>query len=75
MSGVGTAFRSPRRPSLMQRLGLRPRQHESDISYRARLYYSNSDTNSGTNSWEVYFVITRNVELDIAVSNILTNQP
>ena len=64
-SGVGTAFRPLRRPSLMQRLGLRPREHESDAkSYCARLYYSNS----GTNSWEVYFAIMWNLELHISVS-------
>ena len=64
-SGVGTAFRPLRRPSLIQRLGLRPRQHESDVKgYCARLYYSNS----GTNSWEVYFAIMWNLELHISVS-------
>ena len=65
MSGVGTAFRPLRRPSLIQRLGLRPRQHESDAkSYCARLYYSKS----GTNSWEVHFAIMCNLELHISVS-------
>ena len=64
-SGVGTAFRPLHRPSLIQRLGLRPRQCESDAkSYCARLYYSNS----GTNSWEVYFAIMWNLELHISVS-------
>ena len=64
-SGVGTAFRPLHRPSLMQRLGLRPREHESDAkSYCARLYYSNS----GNNSWEVYFAIMWNLELHISVS-------
>ena len=64
-SGVGLAFRPLHRPSLIQRLGLRPRQHESDAkSYCARLYYSKS----GTNSWEVYFAIMWNLELHISVS-------
>ena len=64
-SGFGTASQSRPHPSLMQRLSRRPRQHESDAkSYCARLYYSNS----GTNSWEVYFVISWDLELHIAVS-------
>ena len=63
-SGVGTAFRSLRRPSLIQRLGRRARQHESDAkSYCARLYYSSS----GIHSWEVYFAITWDLELHIKV--------
>ena len=33
-------------------------------SYCARIYYSSS----GTNSWEVYFVITRNLDLHLSVS-------
>ena len=65
MSGVGTAFRPLRRPSLMQRRGLKPRQHESDAKrYCALLYYSNS----GTNSWEVYFAISWDMDLHIDVS-------
>ena len=64
-SGLGTAFRSLRRPSLIQRLSRRPRQHESDAkSYCARLYYSSS----GIHSWEVYFAIMWNLELHITVS-------
>ena len=53
-SGVGVAFQT-----VMQWLGLKHAR-----SYSARLYYSNS----GTNSWEVYFVIMWNLELHIAVS-------
>ena len=64
-SGVGTAFRPLRRPSLVQRFSRRPRQHESAAkSYCARLYYSKS----GTNSWEVYFAIMWNLDLHINVS-------
>ena len=66
-SGVGTAFRPLHRPSFVQRLSLRARQHESDAkSYCARLYYSKSGTNSC--NWEVYFAIMWNMELHIAVS-------
>ena len=67
-SGVGIASRTPRRPSLMQRLAQRRRQGESEISnvksYCARLYYRSS----GILSWEVYFAIMWNLELYIAVS-------
>ena len=69
-SGLGVASRSPRRPSLMQRLVRRRPQDESEISnvksYCARLYYRSS----GILSWEVYFVIMWNLELHIAVSLI-----
>ena len=61
-SGIGTAFQSTRRQSLMQRLGLRTRQHAK--TYTARLYYSRT----GTNSWDIYFAITWNLELHITVS-------
>ena len=65
MSGLAISSQPLRRPSLMQRLGLKPRQHESDAKrYCALLYYSNS----GTNSWEVYFAISWDMELHIAVS-------
>ena len=57
MSGLGTAFQSSRWPF--------SRDHETDAkSYCARIYYSSS----GTNSWEVYFVIMRNLDLHISVS-------
>ena len=53
-SGVGVAFQS-----VMQWLGLKHAR-----SYSARLYYSNS----GTNSWEVHFAILWNLDLHISVS-------
>ena len=61
-SGIGTAFHSTRRPSLMQRLGLRAHQHAK--SYCARLYYSRT----GIHSWDIHFAITWNLELHITVS-------
>ena len=64
MSGLAIASQPRPRLSLMQRLGLKPRQHESDAKYCARLYYSKI----GTNSWEVYFAISWDMELHIAVS-------
>ena len=67
-SGLGITSRSPRRPSLVKRLAIRRRQVESkssDVkSYCARLYYSSS----GIHSWEVYFAITLDLELHVAVS-------
>ena len=80
-SGLGIASRSPRRPSLIQRLVRRHPQDESEFSneksYCARLYYSSS----GIHSWEVNFTIIWDLELHIAVSilsatidlNIVTN--
>ena len=53
-SGVGVAFRS-----VMQCLGYQPKK-----SYCARLYYHNS----GIHGWDVYFVITWNLESHISVS-------
>ena len=50
---------SQHQPSLMQILGLSKAK-----SYCARLYYSNS----GSHSWEVYFVIILDLELHVAVS-------
>ena len=59
-SGVGVAFQS-----LMQWLGLRSNQPEPDPrSYCARLYYSSISVHS----WEVYFTVTWDMELHIAVS-------
>ena len=52
-SGIGVAFQS-----VMQWLGYQPK------SYCARLYYRNS----GIHGWDVYFVITWNLELHISVS-------
>ena len=67
-SGLGIASRSPRRPSLMQRLVRRRPQDESEIadvkSYCARLYYRSR----GILSWEVYFAIMWDLELHVAVS-------
>ena len=58
MSGVGVAFQS-----VKQWLGLG--QHELDPRhYCARLYYSKI----GTNSWEVHFVISVDLEFRISVS-------
>ena len=64
-SGVGIVFK-PIHP-MMQWLGLYQPSHQPELdprSYCARLYYSNS----GTNSWEVHFSITWSLELHMAVS-------
>ena len=67
-SGLGISSRSPRRPSLVQRLVRRRHQRDSEIwntkRYCARLYYHSS----GILSWEVYFTIMWNLKLHIAVS-------
>jgi len=66
-SGVGIASQSPQCPSLIPRPA-RIYQAESKLfnekSYCARLHYRSS----GNYSWEVYFTITWNLELHIAVS-------
>ena len=65
-SGVAIASRYPRRPSLVQRLGIRRHQGLSNVKrYCARLYYSRS----GVHGWEVYFAIMWDLELHVAVSS------
>ena len=67
--GFGIGHQSSHRPSLMQRLCCRAYQlleSHNVTSYLARLYYCNSI--NGTDSWEVYFVITWNLHIHIDVS-------
>lgn len=66
-SGVGIVFKPIQ--SMMQwlSLGFYQPSHQPELnprSYYARLYYSNS----GTNSWKVHFTITWSLELHMAVS-------
>ena len=69
-SGVAIASRSTRRPSFVHRLAIRRRQELSNVkSYCARLYYSRS----GVHSWDVYFAITWDFELHVAVSPLHVN--
>ena len=66
--GLGIHYRPLHPPSLMQRLCCRCLNLGSYHveSYFSRLYYC--DSISGTHSWELYFVITWNLDLHIEVS-------
>ena len=62
--GLGIVCQSQGHPSLIQTLCCRALPPESDMNYFARLYHKSN----GTQTWEMHFVITRDLELHITVS-------